>query len=352
MSPGAGAPADAGAARPPLRFRPDGTFTILQVTDLHEGAEGEPRTAAFLAAVLDDQRPDLVVLTGDLVASALATRADLDRALWNVVGPVERRAIPWFVTLGNHDEDHTAATGVDAAGLLARCRAWPHNRNLPGPPGVTGVGNMQALVLASRGDAPVFGLWALDAGREAPETLGGQTLRDDALPGWGWMPRWDWIRQDQVAWYAATSARLEREHGGKIPSLLFLHVPLHEHRAMWESDAARRAAPAGGPAPQHDVTGERNEEECVGAFNGGLFAAALGRGDVLGIFCGHDHVNDYQGDWFGIRLGYAASAGFAPYGLGGDEDHRLRGARVFTLEERDPWRFTTRMLRASAYGIG
>lgn len=120
---------------------------------------------------------------------------------------------------------------------------------------------------------------------------------------------------------------------------------------MWENDAARRAAGPGGLAPQHGVTGERNEDECTGAFNGGLFAAALGRGDVLGIFCGHDHVNDYAGDYFGVRLGYAASAGFAPYGLGGEDAHRLRGARVFLLDERQPWRFETRMIRASEYGL-
>ena len=179
-------------------------------------------------------------------------------------------------------------------------------------------------------------------------------LADDALPGWGWMPRWSWVRPEQLAWYVETSRALERACGGPVPSLLFLHVPLHEHRAMWENDAARRAARAAGedgPAPQHGVTGERNEEECAGAFNSGLLAAALSRGDVLGIFCGHDHVNDYAGDYFGVRLGYAANAGFAPYGLGGEEDHRLRGARVFDLDERDPRRFATRMVRASDYGV-
>jgi 3',5'-cyclic AMP phosphodiesterase CpdA len=337
-----------------LRFRPDGTFRILQITDTHEGPVADPRTAAFLAAALDDLRPDLVVHTGDAVASDRATAADLARALGHVVRPMEARAIPWLLALGNHDEDHTWRTGVDAPGVLELCRAHPCNVNAPGPEGLSGTGNMHALVLGSRSDAPAFNVWALDGGREAPKVLGGQALADGALPGWGWLPHWDWVKQDQVAWYAATSRALERAHGRKVPSLLFVHLPLHEHRAMWEDDAARRAARAAGepgPPPPHGVTGERHEDECTGAFNSGLFAAALGRGDVLGVFCGHDHVNDYQGDHFGIRLGYAASAGFAPYGLGGEEDHRLRGARVFDLDERDPRRFTTRMVRASGYGV-
>lgn len=338
----------------PLRFRPDGTFRIVQVTDTHEGPVADPRTAAFLAALLDDQRPDLVVHTGDLVASDLASRDDLWRALDHVVRPMEARGLPWLVALGNHDEDHTWRTGVDARALLDRCRAYPCNRNEPGPEGVSGAGNMHALVLGASGDGPAFNVWALDSGREAPRVLGGQTLADDVLLGWGWMPRWSWVQPDQLAWQVATSQALERAHGHPVPSLLFLHVPLHEHRAMWENDAARRAARAAGedgPTPQHGVTGERNEDECPGAFNAGLLAAALSRGDVLGIYCGHDHVNDYEGDYFGVRLGYAANAGFAPYGLGGAEDHRLRGARVFDLDEREPRRFTTRMVRASGYGI-
>jgi hypothetical protein len=342
------APADRPGARQRLRAGPDGRFTILQLTDLHEGAEGDARTAAFLSAVLDDQRPDLVVLTGDLVAGDLATEAALRRALGHVVGPAEARRIPWVATLGNHDEDHTPATGVDAAGLLALCQAYPHNLNGAGAAGPGGAGDALLLVEGS-GGGPAFAIWALDTGREAPAALGGQRLADGVLPGWGWLPRWSWLRHDQVAWYAAGSAQLERTHGRKVPSLVFLHVPLHEHRLMWEGDAARRAA---GLPPLHGVTGERNEEECVGAFNAGLFAAALGRGDVLGVFAGHDHVNDYAGDCFGITLAYAASAGFAPYGLGGEADHRLRGARLVRLDERDPWRLETRMLRASAYGVG
>lgn len=342
-------PPTEGRGPPPrLAVGRDGRLAVLQLTDLHEGAEADPRTAAFLAAVLEAERPGLVVLTGDLLAGDLADEAALERALGNVVGPLEARGVPWLVTLGNHDEDHSPATGVDAAGLLARCRAFPHNLNGGAPAGPRGAGDALALVGGSRGDGPAFAVWTLDSGRDPPAELGGQRLAEAALPGWGWMPRWGWIRHEQVAWYAARSAALEAAHGRKVPGLLFLHVPLHEHRLMWEDDAARRLA---GLPPLHGVTGERHEDECVAPFNGGLFAAALDRGDVLGIFAGHDHVNDYAGDYFGVTLGYAASAGFAPYGLGGEEDHRLRGARLILLDEREPWRLETRMVRATALGV-
>lgn len=59
------------------------------------------------------------------------------------------------------------------------------------------------------------------------------------------------------------------------------------------------------------------------------------RGDVQGIYCGHDHINSFYGDYYGVELGYCPGTGFAPYGLrdGTRDQHTLRGARVFELNE-------------------
>ena len=51
----------------PLRFHPDGSFKLLQVTDVQETTRMRPETLTLLNAVLDRARPDLVVLTGDQV---------------------------------------------------------------------------------------------------------------------------------------------------------------------------------------------------------------------------------------------------------------------------------------------
>jgi hypothetical protein len=198
---------------------------------------------------------------------------------------------------------------------------------------------MHVLIYGSRGHRPVFNVWGLDSGRYAPEKIAEQTIEDDFLLGWTWMPDWDWLRPDQIAWYRSTSEWLEKIHGKKIPSLMFFHIPLHEFRTMYENGV------------RHGVVGERNEDECPGPFNSGLFAALLERGDVSGVFVGHDHINDYVGNYFGIALGYAASAGFGTYGLGGAENHRMRGARVFVVDEDNPSVFKTYMVYAKDYGI-
>lgn len=337
--------------RAALRFGADHRFKIVQFTDTQDGQDTDPRTIALIRAVLDDQRPDLVVFTGDQLTSKPKTEADVRRAIDNIVRPVEDRRIPWLVTFGNHDEDHTPRTGVDREAQLAIYRSYAHNLNRPSPQGVSGTGNTVEVVRGSRSGEAAYAIWALDSGRYAPPKLGEQVVAEDFLMGWSWMPTWDWIKQDQVQWYVRSSERLEHEAGHKVPGLMFFHIPLQEFRQMYENDAYKRAHPELGLVAQHAVAGERNEDECPGPFNSGLFAAMLGRGDVKGVFVGHDHVNDYVGDYFGILLGYSANSGFATYGLGGAENHRMRGARVFVVDEGRPEKVDTRMVFARDYGI-
>ena len=86
-------------------------------------------------------------------------------------------------------------------------------------------------------------------------------------------------------------------------------------------------------------------------MNSGLFTAALERGDVRGMFVGHDHINSYVGNYHGIYLGYAANVGYQTYGLGGGNNDRLRGVRMFELDIDNLGEFETRMVFASDYGI-
>ena len=131
--------------------------------------------------MLDDQKPDLVVFTGDQLTGASKTPDDVRRAIDNIVRPVDERRIPWLVAFGNHDEDHTPRTGLDEAAMLKIYRSYPYNVNRVGPVGVTGTGNVNLLVRGSGSEAPAFAVWALDSGRYAPAKIAGQVLDEDAL---------------------------------------------------------------------------------------------------------------------------------------------------------------------------
>ena len=64
-------------SRPQLYFREDGTFTIIQFTDLHFGRVGATNLATqkMMEAVLESVDADLVVMSGDMVSSLAPTCA-------------------------------------------------------------------------------------------------------------------------------------------------------------------------------------------------------------------------------------------------------------------------------------
>ena len=334
-----------GIVRGELRFREDGTFTIVQFNDTQDGPRTDRRTIALQEAVLDDVAPDVALINGDVIDGSPTSALEAKQAINNVVRPMEDRGIPWALTFGNHDEDSSARTGMDESAYLEFVRQYPHNLNTAGARGITGSGNQVLGVRPSRGGGEAFALWLLDSGRYAPEQIAGQDFEG--------YPDWDWLRPDQVQWYLETSAALERRNRGLVPGLVFQHIALWEHRFAWFASVdSRSEADHARAAEKHSIIGERNEDECPGPFNSGMFAAMLQRGDVKGLFVGHDHINTYVADYYGIQLGYAPGTGFGTYGLGGQEEHRLRGARVFRLDEDVEGLYAGTELRFAAdYGI-
>ncbi|MGG1397639.1 metallophosphoesterase family protein [Bacillus salipaludis] len=328
-----------------LQFNPDGKFKIVQFNDTQDDEQIDRRTIELMNKVLDSEKPDFVVLNGDIITGGCNSELEMRQAMNNVAQPMEQRGIKWAVTFGNHDEDSTPKGGLDEEAMLKFYMAYKYNVNQPGVSGINGTGNMNLLIRDSAGKKAAFNLWLLDSGRYAPKTIAGQDFSG--------YPTWDWIRSNQVNWYFETSKKLEKQFGYKVPSLMFIHIPLWEHRYMWfDSVDSRTDIDHARAIEKHQIVGERNEEECPGPINSGMFSAMLDRGDVKGVFCGHDHVNTYMGNYFGILLGYSGSTGFGAYGLPGAERNRLRGARVFNLDEtKADVLVETHMVFAKDFGI-
>ncbi|MDQ6597806.1 metallophosphoesterase family protein [Bacillus salipaludis] len=328
-----------------LQFNPDGKFKIVQFNDTQDDEQIDRRTIELMNKVLDSEKPDFVVLNGDIITGGCNSELEMRQAMNNVAQPMEQRGIKWAVTFGNHDEDSTPKGGLDEEAMLKFYMAYKYNVNQPGVTDINGTGNMNLLIRDSAGKKAAFNLWLLDSGRYAPKTIAGQDFSG--------YPTWDWIRSNQVNWYFETSKRLEKQFGYKVLSLMFIHIPLWEHRYMWfDSVDSRTDIDHARAIKKHQIVGERNEEECPGPINSGMFSAMLDRGDVKGVFCGHDHVNTYMGNYFGILLGYSGSTGFGAYGLPGAERNRLRGARVFNLDEtKADVLVETHMVFAKDFGI-
>lgn len=78
------------------------------------------------------------------------------------------------------------------------------------------------------------------------------------------------------------------------------------------------------------------EPPSIPDINTGEFEALSEKGDVLGVYVGHDHKNSYVGKVGNIDVGFTQSAGFNVYGNG-----KQRGVRCFVLDENDPRKYKT-----------
>jgi Icc-related predicted phosphoesterase len=81
----------------------DDSFTVIQITDLHLDLPGKPENMLLferLMSEIREERPDLMLITGDLSSSALAYTTDWEFIKKKVL---EYCDFPVFVVPGNHD---------------------------------------------------------------------------------------------------------------------------------------------------------------------------------------------------------------------------------------------------------
>lgn len=336
-----------GGTDTPLRFNGDGKFKIVQFNDTQDDHLTDRRTIEFMGKVLDQEKPDFALINGDVISSGPKTTEQAFQAVNNVVLPMESRKIPWAITFGNHDEDSMEdGTQADEIALLNFVRKYKYNLNVADDP-IHGESNVSLLVQGNAKPDPAFAIWLLDSGNYIGEELAGQETKE--------IPGYDYIHSDQIQWYRDTSRGYEERYGKKIPGLMYFHIPTYEHRDMWFGGPYNNDLIKHGQAKKrHSIEGVKNEDVYVGAFNPGIYSAVRERGDVLGIYCGHDHINTFNGNYFGVELGYCPGTGFGPYGLkdGTWSMHTLRGARVFELDESDERVYkSTRLVFAKELGL-
>ena len=243
-----------------LTFRPDGTFRILQFTDLHLQLFHPDQVADVFArmdSLVREADPDLIAVTGDLLYSSPA-----DSLMQLIVGRLDSYARPWAIVYGNHDHEH----GLTLAQLSPIITAGKHSINTLNAEGT--LADFEIPVYIHR--TPAFYLFFLDS--HTYSTYNGSFS-------------YAWFEPEQVEWVRTTAG----QHPS-TPSIAFFHIPFPEY-----ADAARLA----GLEPDLNAcrktstfTGTFGEPVCCPKFNSGMFEAMSQTG-FLATFCGHDHDNDF-----------------------------------------------------------
>lgn len=284
-----------------LKFNADGKFKIVQFTDVH-WAVGNPASevaAERISEILDAEKPDLVEFTGDIVWGKPA-----EECYKRAFTPVMERNIPFALTLGNHDDEHD----LNRKEIYELLKEW--KGNLTGTvEGLSGVTNYILPIRSSDNTRDAFLLYHFDSHSYSPiKSVDG----------------YDWIKPDQVAWYRDCASKLKEQSGGEpLPAFSFFHIPLPEYNYSAQDENAL-------------LIGIRKETACAPKINSGLFASMLETGDVMGVFVGHDHVNDYATLWKGIVLAYGRYTGGKtvycdiPWGNGARVIELYEGKREFS----------------------
>lgn len=278
-----------------LKFNSNHKFKIVQFTDVH-WVYNDPRTevvAERMNEVLDAEKPDLVVFTGDITTSKPAAKA-LDQAL----EPTIKRGIPFAITWGNHDDEQDLTREE-----LTKYAATKKGSLISTAEGVTGFSNYVIKLTSADGDDTAAVLYFIDSNAYS---------KIKEIEGY------DWIHGDQIEWYRSRSKAFTEANGGEpLPALAFFHIPIPEYKDMLPRDNAL-------------FVGTRKEMVCSPEINSGFGAAMRESGDVMGTFVGHDHVNDFAINWYGILLCYGRFTG------GESTYHDVpggNGARVIELTE-------------------
>lgn len=318
-----------------LSFTETGKFRVLVFSD----ADINPNTIAAIGAMAETEKPHLVLFAGD-VSSGMTAKAELEAYLKTLTAPLEERKIPWAAVFGEQDTDGglSAEAQMEVYTSFEYCVAKSDF--------VSGGTVSYFLPVYPSGEnakAPAFGIWAMgETGMLSGSGSGvsGDPILSEHIENG---TDYGYVTAEQIAFFTENRKILDRTGGGSLPSVMVCHTPVPEFAVIAENPDQTR------------MLGNFGEPVASSPVNSGLFAALLEARNVLGLYCGHDHLNSFAGRYCGIELGYSASIGYDGYGFGGtfDINNSLRGGRMIELTLKDGQiNCSSRMVYASDYGIG
>ncbi|KAI0108668.1 calcineurin-like phosphoesterase [Nemania sp. FL0031] len=291
--------------QPTPRVRDNGKFKIMQLADLHlstgvghcrdavpdeyEGGpcEADPRTLDFVSRLLEEEKPDLVVLSGDQVNGD--TAPDAQTAIFKYAHLLIKHKVPYVSIFGNHDDEGS----LPRAGQMALIEQLPYSLSRAGPDDIDGVGNYVVEVLAQGGSKhSALTLYLLDTHSYSPDER-----------HWS---GYDWIKPNQIEWFRQTASSLKKKHQEYTHihmDLAFIHIPLPEYAI-----------------PENRYVGEWREGVTAPLYNTHFRDALVEEGVVM-VSCGHDHANEYcmlstdeEKGSPALWMCYGGGSGFGGYG--------------------------------------
>ena len=308
-----------------LQFNEDGTFKIMNLSDIQDGKKLLSITANFIKAAIEAENPDLIILTGDNIAGNTLAEEKTETAIREVMDVLDPYGIPVAIVFGNHDQE----SGMSKEDQIAIYNQYECSISYDDGDALWGCGTYNVPVYSSADDSKVaFNCWLFDSGSSDENG------------------EYDHVKQDQLDWYKEKSAQLKAANDGNVVySIAFQHIIVPEiFEALVETDSSTDGAVAKygtyyalpETAAEGSVLGEA---PCPSAVNGGEFDAFLECGDVLGVVSGHDHTNSFVVSYKGIDIINTPTCGFRSYG-----NKNTTGVRMFVINEENTAEYETKVI--------
>ena len=310
----------------------DEDFTVVLATDLHVDTDTDLINKAFQMLVnhLEAVKPDLLILTGDIIVTACQ---QIDCVQFARL--MEELGIYWAFVFGNHEA--RAEKEFHKFFMLKNLTRYEHCLSKFGPPDLFGYGNFFVNVM--KDENTVLKSFAFfDSGRDTTE----EHLKEHNFPvdKMGY----DFIKKGQIDWYLKHIDALKKQYG-EVKSMLFMHIPIPEYKEVMDFDENAKPIPTGYPTGKAEVLfGEMHESVGCSPHNSGLFEAARAVG-AEAFFAGHDHVNNFDAVYKGVHLVYVQAGGYEGYNMDKfdlSESEWTQGVTVMTIKNNGEFEFDRR----------
>ncbi len=295
---------------------------VAQFADLHFGVEGETyhnsdeaRTKEFMRYIVESEKPDLIVCSGDNIMNSGVSGVE------EFIRLMDSYKTPWIFIFGNHDAEVTAPgyrkSDVSAALKRSKSKYLLYNEGYIEGGDENRYGNFSVIIKDSEGEKILGALILFDSGTYSNEKEAYQTITKGQV---------DWYKKEITA---LNDLYLKQEDNpcDTVPTIAFSHMQLPEF-----SIAYGKAERGEGAEFVIKSRGFSFESE---KLSPSLFDAFVEMGSTKACFVGHFHVMKYQVKMDGVVLGFGPQTGFSHSGY-----HSPRSTYVYSISE--DFSFTTK----------
>lgn len=289
-------------------FTTDDQFKVIQLTDVHIGGgflsiKKDSMAINAVAAMITAEKPDLVVITGDIAYPVPfqagtfnnKTSAELFAQL------MEKLGVYWVPVFGNHDTEAYSYYSREKISEFYSQEKFSHCLFQAGPEDVDGYGNSIINVKNTKGEIT-----------QSLVMLDSHSYVDNDYFGIMW--KYDTIHESQVKWYEDSLNKIKAENNDVMPkSLAFFHIAIPEYKTAWDEYRANDFNDTENVKYIYGKAGEKDYSVYTSEYNYGFFNKVKELGSTQGMFCGHDHLNNFSIDYKGVRLTYGYSIDYLAY---------------------------------------